>query len=31
VLWQSHGCKPGEDELNWHEAETQLKAELSIV
>lgn len=30
VIWQNRGCKPGEDERNWHEAETQLKAELGI-
>ena len=29
VIWQNHGCKPGEDEQNWSEAETQLKAELA--
>jgi len=30
LIWQSRGCRPGEDERNWHEAETQLKAELGI-
>lgn len=30
VLWQSRGCRPGEDERNWSEAEAQLKAELGI-
>jgi hypothetical protein len=31
VIWQNRGCKPGEDERNWSEAETQLKAELGIL
>jgi hypothetical protein len=30
VIWQSSGCRPGEDERNWSEAEAQLKAELGI-
>ena len=30
IIWQSSGCRPGEDERNWSEAETQLKAELGI-
>jgi len=29
-IWQQRGCKPGEDEQNWLEAEAQLKAELDI-
>ncbi len=28
TIWQSSGCRPGEDERNWSEAEAQLKAEL---
>ena len=28
LIWQSKGCIPGQDAQNWHEAETQLKAEL---
>jgi hypothetical protein len=30
IIWQSSGCRPGEDERNWFEAEAQLKAELGI-
>ena len=30
TIWQNHGCKSGEDEQNWFEAEAQLKAELGI-
>ena len=30
ALWQQRGCRPGEDERNWHEAEAQLKRELGI-
>jgi len=30
AIWQNRGCRPGEDERNWHEAETQLMAELGI-
>ena len=30
AIWQSRGCRPNEDERNWHEAETQLRTELSI-
>ena len=30
IIWQKRGCIPGEDERNWNEAETQLRAELSI-
>jgi hypothetical protein len=30
VIWQSRGCRPGEDERNWSEAEAQLKAKLGI-
>lgn len=26
-IWIKNGCKPGQDEQNWHEAERQLKAE----
>jgi hypothetical protein len=29
VIWQSNGCRPGEDKRNWSEAEAQLKAESS--
>lgn len=28
-IWMRNGCRPGEDEQNWLEAETQLKAEMS--
>jgi hypothetical protein len=30
VIWQSRGCRSGEDERNWSEAEAQLKAKLGI-
>jgi hypothetical protein len=30
AIWQKNGCKSGEDERNWSEAEAQLKAELAI-
>jgi hypothetical protein len=30
MIWQQRGCIPGEDEQNWYEAETQLKAEMHI-
>ena len=30
-IWENRGCRLGEDERNWSEAETQLKTELSIV
>jgi len=30
ALWQQRGCRAGEDERNWHEAEAQLKRELGI-
>ena len=30
TIWQSRGCRPDEDERNWHEAETQLRTELGI-
>jgi hypothetical protein len=30
VIWQSSGCRSGEDERNWSKAEAQLKAELVI-
>ena len=30
IIWQNRGCRPGEDERNWIEAETQLRAESSI-
>ena len=29
-IWQRRGCRDGEDEWNWNEAETQLRAELDI-
>jgi hypothetical protein len=29
-IWQQNGCRPGEDQRNWAEAEKQLKAELNI-
>jgi hypothetical protein len=29
-IWQQRGCRAGEDERNWIEAETQLRAELDI-
>jgi hypothetical protein len=28
-IWLKRGCKPGEDERNWLEAEKQLRAELA--
>lgn len=28
-LWIKHGCKHGQDEQNWLEAEAQLKAEMA--
>lgn len=30
AIWQSRGCKPDEDQRNWHDAETQLRTELGI-
>lgn len=27
AIWRSKGCKSGQDEQNWLEAEAQLKAE----
>ena len=29
-VWMKRGCRPGQDEQNWLEAERQLKAELGI-
>ncbi len=29
IIWQHRGCKSGEDERNWHEAENQLRAEFA--
>ncbi len=29
-IWMKRGCKPGEDERNWLEAEKQLKAEMGM-
>lgn len=29
-IWQQRGCRSGEDQQNWAEAEAQLKAELNI-
>ncbi len=26
-IWRAKGCRPGEDEQNWREAEDQLRAE----
>jgi len=31
AIWQNRGCIPGEDERNWFEAETQLRAESSDI
>jgi hypothetical protein len=28
-IWLKRGCRPGEDERNWLEAEKQLRAELA--
>ncbi len=28
-IWLKKGCKPGQDEQNWLEAEAQLRAELA--
>lgn len=25
-IWMSRGCKPGQDEMNWHQAELELKS-----
>ncbi len=30
MIWQQRGCIPGEDERNWNEAETQLRAEMHL-
>ncbi len=30
AIWHKKGCQPGQDELNWREAEAQLKAEMGI-
>ena len=29
-IWQAKGCKPGQDEKNWLEAEAQLKREQGL-
>jgi hypothetical protein len=29
-IWRQKGCPAGQDEINWYEAETQLKQELAI-
>jgi hypothetical protein len=29
-IWMKRGCRPGQDEQNWLEAEAQLKAELGV-
>jgi hypothetical protein len=29
-IWMKRGCRPGQDEQNWLEAERQLKTELGI-
>jgi hypothetical protein len=29
-IWVKNGCKHGQDELNWLEAEKQLKAEAAV-
>lgn len=29
-IWIKRGCRPGEDERNWIEAENQLRAELDL-
>jgi len=29
-IWQKKGCPAGQDEKNWHEAESQLKQELGV-
>lgn len=31
LIWQNRGCISGEDDRNWHEAESQLRKELGIV
>jgi hypothetical protein len=28
-IWVKQGCRPGEDQQHWFEAERQLKAELA--
>lgn len=29
-LWQQRGCPSGQDDKNWHDAESQLKQELGV-
>ena len=29
-IWRKKGCPAGQDEINWHEAEAQLKRELAV-
>lgn len=28
-IWRQHGCPSGQDDYNWHEAERQLRKEMS--
>jgi hypothetical protein len=30
AIWRKRGCRPGQAEQNWHEAESQLRAELGV-
>lgn len=30
AIWLQKGCKPGQDEQNWREAEAQLRAEMGM-
>ena len=30
AIWKAKGCPTGQDEKNWLEAETQLKAEMGV-
>lgn len=29
-IWRKKGCPAGQDEMNWYEAEAQLKQELAV-
>jgi hypothetical protein len=29
-IWRKKGCPAGQDEMNWYEAEAQLKRELAV-
>lgn len=30
-IWMSRGCKPGQEEMNWHQAELELKSTINKI